>query len=63
MFIVAGRAQKLRPKNVDRAARQTVFRIQRGIDVGNVDGEKSIVFADGRAEQQRLLLVESHREP
>lgn len=32
------------------------------IDIGDVDGEEGVVFADGGAEQQRLLLIDAHGE-
>ena len=36
--------------------------VQRRVNIGYVDRQKGVVFANGRAEEQRLLLVQAQRE-
>src|SRR5450755_1530673 len=62
VLVMRARAEELQAENVDGAAGHAVLGVQRGVDVGDVNGQEGIVFAHCRAEQQGLSFVEAQRK-
>src|SRR6202030_2265746 len=62
ILIAGGFAQELQAEGMHRSSGQVARSVEAGIYVGEIDGQESVVIADGGTQKERLFLIEAQGE-